>query len=99
MAIIINIHNKHAMCVILLFTFSLCSLTIQAREAVPIKLAFPDKVQYILKIPNASVADTGYYECAVTNQFTRETKSISLGITVHGSSLSHLDSAHLCFHH
>ncbi|KAK9956390.1 hypothetical protein ABG768_014126 [Culter alburnus] len=58
----------------------------QAREAVPIKLAFPDKVQYILKIPKASVADTGRYECAVTDQSTGQTKSISLGITVHESS-------------
>ncbi|KAK7133193.1 hypothetical protein R3I94_015161 [Phoxinus phoxinus] len=58
----------------------------QAREAVPIKLAFPDKVQYILNIQKSSVADTGRYECSVTNQLTRQTKSSSLGITVHESS-------------
>ncbi|XP_016427418.1 platelet-derived growth factor receptor alpha-like [Sinocyclocheilus rhinocerous] len=58
----------------------------QARDAVPIKLTFPDKVQYILNIPKASVADTGHYECAVTNQFTGQTKSLILGITIHESS-------------
>lgn len=64
------------------------------------KLTFPDKVQYILNIPKASVADTGRYECAVTNQFTGQTKSLTLGITVHGVHFSFsLDSTHLCFHH
>ncbi|KAI2651924.1 Platelet-derived growth factor receptor alpha [Labeo rohita] len=57
-----------------------------AREAVPMKLTFPDKVQYILNIPKASVADTGRYECAVTNHLTGQTKSLNLGITVHESS-------------
>ncbi|XP_077076669.1 platelet-derived growth factor receptor alpha [Siphateles boraxobius] len=64
----------------------------QAREAVPIKLAFPDKVQYILNIPKSSMADTGHYECSVTNQFTGQTKSSSLGITVHESSFVELIS-------
>uniref|UniRef100_A0A8C1EBX5 Platelet-derived growth factor receptor alpha n=1 Tax=Cyprinus carpio carpio TaxID=630221 RepID=A0A8C1EBX5_CYPCA len=58
----------------------------QARDAVPMKLTFPDKVQYILNIPKASVADTGLYECAVINQFTGQAKSLTLGITVHESS-------------
>ncbi|KAL1254660.1 hypothetical protein QQF64_016889, partial [Cirrhinus molitorella] len=58
----------------------------QAREAVSMKLTFPDKDQYILYIPKASVADTGSYECAVTNQLTGQTKSLILGITVHESS-------------
>ncbi|XP_051511426.1 platelet-derived growth factor receptor alpha-like [Myxocyprinus asiaticus] len=58
----------------------------QAREAIPMKLTFPDKVQYILSIPKASVADSGRYECAVTDQLSGHTKSITLGITVHESS-------------
>lgn len=58
----------------------------QAREAVLIKLAFPEKVQYILNIQKSSMADTGRYECSVTNQYTGQTKSRSLGITVHESS-------------
>uniref|UniRef100_A0A8C2D9S9 Platelet-derived growth factor receptor alpha n=1 Tax=Cyprinus carpio TaxID=7962 RepID=A0A8C2D9S9_CYPCA len=58
----------------------------QARDAVPMKLTFPDKVQYTLNIPKASVADTGLYECAVINQFTGQAKSLTLGITVHESS-------------
>ncbi|TRY94941.1 hypothetical protein DNTS_013092 [Danionella cerebrum] len=55
-------------------------------KAVLITLSFPDKVRHILSIPTASVADTGRYECSVTNQITGQTKSKSLGITVHESS-------------
>ncbi|XP_051501293.1 platelet-derived growth factor receptor alpha isoform X2 [Myxocyprinus asiaticus] len=58
----------------------------QAREAIPMKLTFPDKVQYILSIPKASLADSGHYECAVTDQFSGHTKSVNLGITVHESA-------------
>ncbi|XP_016143980.1 platelet-derived growth factor receptor alpha [Sinocyclocheilus grahami] len=58
----------------------------QARDAVPMKLTFPDKVQYILNIPKASVADTGRYECAVANQLTGQTESLILGIIVHERS-------------
>ncbi|XP_051951302.1 platelet-derived growth factor receptor alpha [Xyrauchen texanus] len=57
----------------------------QAREAIPMKLTFPDKVQYILSIPKASLADSGHYECAVTEQIIGRTKSASLSITVHKS--------------
>ncbi|XP_057209767.1 platelet-derived growth factor receptor alpha isoform X2 [Triplophysa rosa] len=57
----------------------------QARDAVSMKVVFPDKVLYILNIPKASVADSGLYECAVTNQFTGQTKSVNLGVTVHDS--------------
>lgn len=58
----------------------------QAKDGVPIKLTLQDKIQYILNIPKASVEDTGRYECSVTNQLTRQTRSKSLGITVHESS-------------
>ncbi|XP_073712064.1 platelet-derived growth factor receptor alpha [Misgurnus anguillicaudatus] len=58
----------------------------QAKEAVIIKSDFPDKVQYILNIPKASVADTGSYQCAVTNKLTEQIKSETLGIVVHDSS-------------
>ncbi|KAA0708701.1 Platelet-derived growth factor receptor alpha [Triplophysa tibetana] len=57
----------------------------EARDAVIMKFVFPDKVQYILNIPKASVADSGLYQCAVTNQLTGQTKSVKLDVTVHDS--------------
>lgn len=60
---------------------------------------FPGKVQYILNIPKASVKDSGFYECAVTNLLTRQTKSVNLGIAVHGMCLAVSTFTLLCFNH
>lgn len=100
------VHSSHVrflgfMSYLMLFLLLSPSLSIQARDAVSMKFVFPDKVQYILNIPKASVADSGLYECAVTNQFTGQTKSVNLGITVHGMCLtaSTFTLTHLCFNH
>ncbi|KAL6486112.1 hypothetical protein MHYP_G00055040 [Metynnis hypsauchen] len=63
----------------------------QAVGAVQMKQTFPDKVLYILSIPHALVADSGYYECSVTEQFSGLTKSSSVTITVHATPFVVLD--------
>lgn len=79
---------KHIPCVSISNTAFYYSISIQARDAVFMKLVFPDKVLYILNIPKASVADSGLYQCAVTNQLTGQTKSVKLDVTVHGMCLT-----------
>lgn len=63
----------------------------QAVGAVQMKQTFPDKVVYMLNIPHASVADSGFYECSVTDLSSLQTKSSSVTITVHGTSFVALD--------
>ncbi|XP_022520156.2 platelet-derived growth factor receptor alpha [Astyanax mexicanus] len=63
----------------------------QAAGAVQMKQAFPDKVVYILNIPHASVADSGFYECSVTDISSSRAKSASVTVTVHGTSFLVLD--------
>lgn len=59
----------------------------QAVGAIQKKETYPDKVLYILSISHASVNDTGFYECSVTEQFTGKTHSSQVTITVHGNNL------------
>ncbi|XP_015201394.2 platelet-derived growth factor receptor alpha [Lepisosteus oculatus] len=55
----------------------------QAGKAVQLKERVKDTVRYTLKIPQASVLDSGVYECSVTNILTQETKIKKATISVH----------------
>ncbi|XP_066533035.1 platelet-derived growth factor receptor alpha isoform X2 [Hoplias malabaricus] len=63
----------------------------QAIGAVQMKQTFPDMVVYILSVPQASVSDSGFYECSVTEQLSKTTKSSSGSISVHATSYVSLD--------
>lgn len=67
----------------LFFTLTQC----QAIGAIQKKESYPDKVLYILSIPHASMNDTGFYECAVSEQLSGQTRSSQVTITIHGNSL------------
>ncbi|XP_076873224.1 platelet-derived growth factor receptor alpha isoform X2 [Brachyhypopomus gauderio] len=68
-------------------------LSKQAVGAVQKKHTFPDKVLYILSIPQASLADSGFYECSVTEQSSSRTRSAGVTVTVHESSVVVLDTS------
>ncbi|KAL2089879.1 hypothetical protein ACEWY4_014567 [Coilia grayii] len=55
----------------------------QAVDAVQMKQTLPDKVLYILSVPSASAHDGGAYECSITNNLTRQTRSSQVAVAVH----------------
>ncbi|XP_062858175.1 platelet-derived growth factor receptor alpha isoform X2 [Trichomycterus rosablanca] len=59
--------------------------------AVQTKQSLPEKVLYTLSIPQATINDTGFYECAVTGQSSNTTWFSSVFITVHAGSFVTLD--------
>ncbi|XP_041791097.1 platelet-derived growth factor receptor alpha [Chelmon rostratus] len=54
----------------------------QAVDALQIKQTFPDRVIYILSIPQATSQDSGTYECSITHEISGEVRVSSVAVTV-----------------
>ncbi|KAG7316741.1 hypothetical protein KOW79_020282 [Hemibagrus wyckioides] len=66
-------------------------LSRQAVGAIQKKETYPDKVSYILIISHASMNDSGFYECSVTEQSSGQTSSSQLIVTIHEGSFVTLE--------
>ncbi|XP_030627008.1 platelet-derived growth factor receptor alpha [Chanos chanos] len=58
----------------------------QAADAVQMMEVFPDRVQYVLSVSQASTNDSGFYDCSVTHLHSNHTKSTRAAVHVHESS-------------